>query len=151
MGYYWDGTVPAGLPKLDGSRWYQMPQKSGYYWFAQTVDTRARYDVPADEDAAQATKYLWHFTGNDPYAIYISNRYYNELQNDGSEYLLKGLNGQNAYFWIEVRFTKDSGTPHILVNTSSSGYYSLIALGFNSVVGTDTYTRALRGNTTTDP
>ena len=151
VGYYWDGTVPSGLPKLDGSRWYQMPQKSGYYWFAQTVDTRARYDVPADEDAAQATKYLWHFTGNDPYAIYISNRYYNELQNDGSEYLLKGLNGQNAYSWIEVRFTKDSGTPHILVNTSSSGYYSLIALGFNSVVGTDTYTRALRGNTTTDP
>lgn len=151
VGYYWDGTVPDGLPALDGSRWYQMPQKSGYYWFAQTVDTRARYDVPADEDAAQATKYLWHFTGNDPYAIYISNRYYNELQNDGSEYLLKGLNGQNAYSWIEVRFTKDSGTPHILVNTSSSGYYSLIALGFNSVVGTDTYTRALRGNTTTDP
>lgn len=150
VGYQWDGTVPAGLPALDGNSWYQMEQKSGYFWYTLSSDQQSRYHV-TDDATAKGLDHLWHFTGNDPYAIYVANRGYNKAKADGGDYLLKGQSYQNAYRWIAAYLTKDDGTPFIILKGKADGYYRLTALGFNSDVGKDPYLRHLRGNTSTNP
>ena len=91
IGYRWDGTVPDGLPKLDGTKFYAIKGYNGstgenfrYYYTQNTVSGRPngkigikRSTTEPLSDATYGDMYYWKFTGNDPYAITVTNTYNN--------------------------------------------------------------------------
>lgn len=132
---------------LSGNKWYQIrigKTAPYHYYYNKTGQNRPYYTGTDGEDDSTDFPYLWHFTGGDPYAFYVSNYRYNTERGDGAEYLLKAGDRKDAYGRIFSSFQRADGTPHIMMQ--HDGFYQLIALCFNSVEGSTPYTYCVRGN-----
>lgn len=95
VGYYYDAdSKPSSLPALDGGSWFRILNRYGNAdnYFYSKLNNNGRADnssicnSTAHETGSFTDDYhLWKFTGNDPYAIYLSNKWMNENKGNGSD------------------------------------------------------------------
>lgn len=93
VGYYYDKSAkPAELPALDGSSWYRILDRYGnadnYMYSKLNNNGRADNSSICNSTTEMTGSFtddyhLWKLTGDDPYAIYLSNKWMNE--NKGSD------------------------------------------------------------------
>lgn len=141
---YNNATSPVDLT---GAKWYQMRIGQGptyYYYYNNDGQNRGYYTGAAGVDNSTEKPYLWHFTGGDPYNVYVSNYRYNHAQTVVDDYPLKANSTADAYGRILGSLQHDNPTPHMLLKRN--GFYQLAALCFNSVPNTAKYVYVVRGN-----
>lgn len=146
IGYQWDGTVPSGLPRLDGTSWHQVLSDSGNKYFITSGATHTSTTNTAT--VGTDYPYLWSFMGGDPYDIILANLAANE--SNGSTYQLALSDNYKAYDtqygWYRLRMSASGGFSTMIVNSGTAGRYNLITLSSDGFVGTENYVRALWSN-----
>ena len=133
VGYYYDPSDrPSDLPVLDGSKWYQMKHNHGNVanYFYSNLNKNLK---PEDSNIASTTsdasitesKYLWHFTGNDPYDIGMANKDMNDRKatSDPGEWLVKqNANISQGWFRTITGYHKDDGASMVMLRYDDSHY-----------------------------
>lgn len=146
VGYYWDGTVPSGLPSLNGSTWHQMKSDSNNKYITTSGSSLTGTTNTAAE--GEEFKYLWNFTGNDPYDIKMSNLGTNEF--NGATYQLANGNANKnydkTYGWYNLVMTTESGLSVMIVNSPTANRYNIISLSPDGGLGSENYIRAFWSN-----
>ncbi|MBR1688253.1 MAG: hypothetical protein IJ710_06930, partial [Prevotella sp.] len=147
VGYYYDEEArPAELPILDGSLWYQMINNGDKYWKGEWNSTLGNTSPNTDTTGGSQDEYLWKYTGNDPYAIYVSNKWLNNEHNGGNdaELLRSSWNNGGFYNANYAKGTPHGGTPHIILTAgkndgSGNAYYNLAVSHPNGPTETTNY------------
>ena len=133
VGYYYDESAkPTDLPILDGSVWYQMINNGTKYWKGVWNSNLGNTSPDKDTTGGSQDEYLWKYTGDDPYAIYVSNKWLNNEHNGGNdaELLRSGWNNGGFYHANYATGTPHGGTPHMILTAgvsdgSGNAYYNL--------------------------
>ena len=146
VGYRWNGTVPEGLPHLDGSTLHHIKTRSANYYYFNAADINGVNAVLWNATESIENEYLWYFTGNDPYSIYVNNRGARISQGDVSDYGLRIGNYWSAYTWCYSGISSGAPSRHTIVG--SGAYFNLLTLSTTSgaALGTADYVRAIYGN-----
>ena len=149
VGYYYDPSDrPSDLPVLDGSKWYQMEHNHGNVanYFYSNLNKNLK---PEDSNIASTTsdasitesKYLWHFTGNDPYDIGMANKDMNDRKatSDPGEWLVKqNTTISQGWFRTMTGYHKDDGASMVMLRYDAD-YYCLAIISDAEQVGTRDY------------
>lgn len=150
VGYQWDGTVPSNLPALNGSSWHQMIVKQN----TEYIITSGTNNVSTASTATAGTTYpyLWSFfADDDPYDIHVSNMATNNAYNNGNTYSIGLADNYKAYDqtygWYRTKMVGSDSFSMILVNSGHEGWYNVLLLSSDGVVGTVNYVRTLWCNT----
>lgn len=132
IGYNYDGTVPEGLPVLDGSIWYQMRANGNTFWKGVWNSTLGNTSPDKDTTGGTTDEYLWKFTGDDPYAVYVSNKWINLQKANGAdaELFRSGWNNGGYFHANYATGSPHGGTPHMILTAgvndgSGNPYYNL--------------------------
>ena len=147
VGYYYDENArPSDLPILDGSVWYQMINNGTKYWKGVWNSNLGNTSPDKDTSGGSQDEYLWKYTGNDPYAIYVSNKWLNNEHNGGNdaELLRSGWNNGGFYHANYASGTPHGGTPHMILTAgvndgSGNAYYNLAVSHPNGPMETTNY------------
>ena len=149
VGYYYDPSDrPSDLPVLDGSKWYQMKHNHSNVanYFYSNLNKNLK---PEDSNIASTTsdasitesKYLWHFTGNDPYDIGMANKDMNDRKatSDPGEWLVKqNTTISQGWFRTMTGYHKDDGASMVMLRYDAD-YYCLAIISDAEQVGTRDY------------
>ena len=149
VGYYYDPSDrPSDLPVLDGSKWYQMKHNHSNVanYFYSNLNKNLK---PEDSNIASTnsdasiteSKYLWHFTGNDPYDIGMANKDMNDRKatSDPGEWLVKqNANISQDWFRTITGYHKDDGASMVMLRYDAD-YYCLAIISDAEQVGTRDY------------
>ena len=173
VGYYYDKSAkPAELPALDGNTWYQVKDRynnTDNYFYSRLNANGKPENSSICNSATHMTGaltddyHLWKLTGNDPYAIYLSNKWMNENKGNGSDLPIRYGNIAQGWFRQMAGYYA-TGHPMMLltydatyvnmavVSTENSlNYYEyLYFLGANGNNGS-TNVQFMRNSTPTSP
>ncbi len=133
VGYYYDPSDrPSDLPVLDGSKWYQMKHNHSNVanYFYSNLNKNLK---PEDSNIASTTsdasitesKYLWHFTGNDPYDIGMANKDMNDRKatsNPGEWLVKQNANISQGWFRTITGYHKNDGASMVMLRYDDSHY-----------------------------
>ena len=147
-----DANIPSNIPVLDGTAWYQMMHYTGNnsnplgYFYSDLNDNGRPENSGIRTSASQSAegtlsddKHLWKFTGDDPYAIYISNKYINEYKNDGKDWQIKQSDNITGDWYRQMAgYYQNGGLPLMMLNRTDQ-YYSLAIVSNSSELGTRNY------------
>ena len=94
-GYYYDPSAkPSDLPALNGSTWYRILNRynnaDNYFYSKLNNNGRADNSSICNSTTNMTGSFtddyhLWKLTGDDPYAIYLSNKWMNKNKGNGSD------------------------------------------------------------------
>ena len=141
VGYHYDpSTKPSSLPTLDGTLWYQIINRynnQDNYLYSRLNNNGKPENSSICNSATHMTGsltddyHLWKFTGNDPYAIHISNKWMNENKGNGSELYVKASESiAQGWFRSMAGYYTTIGRPMMML-TYNETYYNM------AIVSTD--------------
>ena len=146
VGYNYDPSErPSTLPILDGALWYQMIDRynnQDNYLYSQwnsTAGNSSVYNSASAQTGAFTDDYhLWKFTGNDPYCIYVSNKWINDVKiNDGNDYNLTYASIRDSWY-RQINYGTTGNAPMVLLAYDET-YYNLAFISDAANLGNYNY------------
>ena len=129
VGYYYDKSAkPSDLPALDGSSWYRILNRYGNadnYFYSNLNGNGNPANSSIRNSATHMTGsftddyHLWKLTGDDPYAIYLSNKWMNENKGNGSDLPIR-YGGISQGWFRQMSGYYTSGYPMIMLDYNTT-------------------------------